>query len=76
MLRIHGCKHQARNRMHQHRLAEGRTGARHSAPPHRRFHVHERQRHEFGEAAGVLLQRPDPQQDAAPNGAGDPHGRT
>ena len=35
----------------------GRTLARAAFQVHRRFHVHERQRHEFGEAAGARLQR-------------------
>ena len=41
---------QARDGVHQHRLAIGRTLARLALAVHRRFHVHERQRHELGEA--------------------------
>ncbi len=44
---------QPRHRMHQHRLAERRPRPRPALEIDRRFHVHEGQRHEFGEAAGL-----------------------
>ena len=47
---------QAADGMHQHRFAECRAFAGLAAQIHRRLHVHERQRHEFGDAAGFGLQ--------------------
>ncbi len=46
---------QPRHRMHQHGLAEGRAEAAAAAEMDRRLHRHERQRHEFGQAAARLL---------------------
>ena len=46
---------ESRDRMHEQRLAERRAGTRLSTEPHRGFHVHERQRHELGEAAARAL---------------------
>ena len=49
-------QHQARDRVHQHRLAEGRPLAGEAAQIHRRFHMHEGQGDELGEAARFRLQ--------------------
>ena len=65
-----------RHRVHQHRLAQRRSLARLAAQIHRRFHVHERQRHEFGDAAGLRLQVAQHAADAAPRTPGVRHGRT
>jgi hypothetical protein len=48
--------------MHQHGLAEGRAAARASLQIDRRFHVDERQGHEFGKSARLGLQQAQPQQ--------------
>ena len=53
---------EARDRVHQQRLAPGRAAARPALQIDRRLHVHERQRHQLGEAAGLGLQRADAQQ--------------
>ncbi len=53
---------QPRDRMHQHRLAEGRAETATAAQMNRRLHRHERQRHEFGEAAALFLLPPQMQQ--------------
>ncbi len=55
-------QHQARDRMHQHRLAVGRAAPCPALEVDRRLHRHEGQRHEFGEAAGARLQCADAQQ--------------
>lgn len=55
-------EHQTRNRVHQHGLAERRPLARTALDVNRRFHRHERQRHEFREHPGFRLQRADAQQ--------------
>ena len=57
---------QPADRMHQHRLAEGRAHARLALERDRRLGGDERQRHQLGEAAGVLLQVADAQQVARP----------
>ena len=57
-----GIEHQPRHGVHEHGLAEGRPLARLPLEVDRRLHVHERQRHELGEAAGALLQRAHAQQ--------------
>ena len=56
MLVISGCSTSRDDGVHQDRLAQCRPFARHAAQVHRRLHVHERQRNEFGEAAGFGLQ--------------------
>ena len=53
---------QARDRVHQQGLAPGRPLAGAALEVDRRLHVHERQRHELGEAAGGGLQLADAQQ--------------
>ena len=45
--------------MHQQRLPPGRPPARPAPQIHGRFHVDERQRHEFGQPAGALLEIAD-----------------
>ena len=55
-------QHQPRHRMHQNHFAEGRPAPRAPLEIDRRFHVHEGQRHEFGEAAGLDLQIADADQ--------------
>jgi hypothetical protein len=52
ILGMMGCKHQPRDRMHQPSIAPARPEARLAAQRHRRFHVYEGERHEFGNAAG------------------------
>ena len=47
----------AADRVHQQHLAERRAAPGLALEEDRRGHVHERQRHELGEAAGLLLQR-------------------
>ena len=49
-------KHQARDAVHQQRLTKAWAAARQAAQIHGRFHMHERQRHKFGKAAGLRLQ--------------------
>ena len=51
-----------RHRVHQHGLAEGRAAARAPVQIDRRFHRHERQRHQFGDAAGSHLEIAQPHQ--------------
>ncbi len=62
MLAIAPCEREPRHRVHQDGLAQARALARQALAVDRRLHVHERQRHELGEAAGALLQPPDVQQ--------------
>ena len=57
---------EARDAVHQQRLAEGRAAPRLAAEVHRRFHMDEGQRHEFGEAARLGLQVAQRQQMARP----------
>ena len=66
MLAIGRMQRQPRHGVHQHRLAERRTAPRTPLAIDRGFHVHERQRHKLGEAAGFLLQRANAQQMPAP----------
>src|SRR3546814_4187471 len=54
--------------MHQQSLSCAWPRSRLTAPPDRRLHVHERQRHEFGEAAGLGLQITNRQQMPRPVG--------
>ena len=49
-------QHQARDAVHQQRLAKAWAAARQAAQIHGRFHMHERQRHKFGKATGFRLQ--------------------
>ena len=65
-----------RHRMHQHRFAEGRPAPRRALEIHRRFHMHEGQRHEFGEAARLRSANRAWPADAAPRTADARHGRT
>ena len=65
-----------RHRMHQHRLAERRPAARRALVIDRRLHVHERQRHELGEAAGAHLQVAHRHEMPRPMRRARPHGRT
>ena len=51
MFVIHGMQREPRDRVHEQRLAERRPAARATLQVDRRLHVHERQRHELGEAA-------------------------
>ncbi len=66
MFVIAGMERQPRDGVQEQRLAEGRPGTRPALEPHRRFHVHERQRHELREASRPLLLRARPQQVASP----------
>ena len=50
------------DRVQEQRLAERRPRPGAALQPHRRLHVHERERHELGEAARPLLLLPRPQQ--------------
>src|SRR3546814_13982122 len=52
--------------MHQHCLAISRPRTRIALAPDGRFHMNERQRHEFGEAAGFFLQCTNTQQMPGP----------
>ena len=61
-----GIERQAGDGVHEHGLAEGRALAGAALQVDGRLHVHERQRHELGEAAGPLLQRADALQVARP----------
>src|SRR3546814_428990 len=54
------------NGMHQHCLAISRPRTRIALAPDGRFHMNERQRHEFGEAAGFFLQYTNTQQMPGP----------
>ena len=56
MLVISGCRTSPRHRVHQHCFTQGRPFPCEAAQVHRRFHMHERQRHEFGKAASLCLQ--------------------
>ena len=58
MLSIVAVVGDARDGVHQQRLAEGRAAPRLALQVDRRGHVHERERHELGEAAGLFLQVP------------------
>ena len=62
MLAIVRVQHEARDRVHQQRLAPGRPLARAALEKDRRLHVDERQRHQLGEAAGRRLQLADAQE--------------
>ena len=62
MFVIAGMQGQPGDRVQEQRLAEGRARPRPALQPHRRLHVHERQRHELGEAARPLLLLARPQQ--------------
>ena len=66
MLVTCGCSDQTRDRVHQQGLAPGGPLARAALQVDRRLHVHERQRHELGEAAGRGLQLADAQQVPCP----------
>ena len=55
-----------RDRVHEHRLAQGGPLPAAPASPEGRFHVHERQRHELGEAPRLHLQLAHPHQVTRP----------
>ena len=57
---------EARDCVHEERFAQRRTGAGDALAPQRRLHVHERQRHELGEAVRLALQVADGDQVARP----------
>src|SRR6516164_1920596 len=57
---------EAPDRMHQHGLAECGTAPGAALAINRSFHVDERQRHKFGEAARFRLQRTDAQEMSRP----------
>ena len=57
---------EAADRMHQHGFAEGRSHARRALQRDRRLGGDEGQRHQLGEAAGILLQVAQAQQMACP----------
>ena len=59
---IHGWRTSRADGVHEQRLAEGRPAAREALEVDRRLHVHERERHELGEAARAPLQVADPEQ--------------
>ena len=66
----------ARHRVHQQRLAEGRSPPGLALEVDRGGHVHEGQRHELGEAAGLALEVPGAHHVAGPAAPAAPPSRT
>ena len=76
MLRIYRVEREPRHRVHQHGLAAGWPLARLALEVDRRFHVHERQRHELGEAAWSWPAARAPARGGAPSAGRHRRGRT